>query len=167
MAPGRARRAVAALLLAAASAACGDPSPRRTARPPDTDSIRAVAENPDVPPAIVAGVADFWGWSDLARGLWGQPSGPGRARRAREYEIHGWCGSSGVCVSYVYRRDSTAGYARILSAETWEAPLKALRHSTHGFHDIRSTAPPDGASVQGPAIYRYDSAEYRRTGFPW
>jgi hypothetical protein len=168
---------MAALLLAAASFACGDGSPPREARRPvapekapaavsaDTDSISAVLESPDVPPAILADLAEDWGWGELARGI-----GANRldldGRGEREYEIHGWCGSSGVCVSYVFRRDSAAGYARILSAETWEGPLEVLRHRTHGFHDIRSTAPPDGASVQGPAIYCYDGVEYRPNGIP-
>jgi len=177
MAPGRARRALAALLLAAASAACGDASPRREAKRPaapptppapvvaDTDSIRAVAESPGIPPAILADLAEDWGWREFARGI-----GANRldldGRGEREYEIHGWCGSSGVCESYVFRRDTAGGYTRILSAETWEGPLEVLRHTTHGFHDIRSTAPPDGVSIEGPAVYRYDGTEYRPNGIP-
>lgn len=131
----------------------------------DTDSIRAVAESPGIPPAILADLAEFWGWSELSRGVSANRLDLD-GRGEREYEVHGWCGSSEMCVSYVYRADTAAGYTRILGAETFEAPLEVLRHRTHGFHDLRSTAPPDGAAMEGPAVYRYDGTEYRPNGIP-
>src|SRR3982750_583781 len=101
MVPGRACRAVAALLLAAASSACGDASPRREAKQPaappaapaavaaDTDSISAVRESPDVPPAILADLVEDWGWREFARGITANRLDLD-GRGEREYEIHGW-----------------------------------------------------------------------------
>jgi hypothetical protein len=129
----------------------------------DTAIIIAQAENPDAPEGMLRDLYEEWG-SDL-RGL--RPSRVDLDGRGEpEYMLTSWCGSSGVCESYVFRREADGRFTRLLSAHTGEEGLLVLPHVTRGYHDLRSALPPEGNDRPGPFTYRYDGHAYSPSGYP-
>jgi len=130
----------------------------------DSTIMIARAENPDVPEGILRDLAEEWG--DDLNGLHvtrvdldgtGEP----------EYTLTSWCGSSGVCESYLFRREPSGRFVRLLSADTDESGLEVLARRTHGYHDVRSAYAPQGRAERDvPFTYRYDGRAYAPAGYP-